>query len=105
MLGVLVGTQGLLHAASHHDLLLRHLRLDWQLSFAAERTVQAISAGEFMLNHLIGLLLVWWTIEEGLTIDSPSLFQLLFELVRDNLLADHGLASLLVVWTVVLGAT
>ena len=42
------------------------------------------------------------TVEEGLTIDSPSLFELLFHLIRYHLLTESDLSEL---WTLVVASS
>lgn len=82
----------------------------WQLSLATQRAILSVSGRVLLhrknLRHswvILGLYKVLLrrvrrTIEEGLTIDSPSLFELLFHLIRHHLLTESDLAHL---WTLV----
>ena len=54
-----------------------------------------------MVHHIV-LLLVGWTVEEGLAIDSPPLLKLLFQLIGNYLLGDHGLSTAVMHRTIVL---
>jgi len=119
-LGLALERDRLLHAVARYQYFLigRQFLLsvfsslwNWKLSLATQRAILSVS-GRVLLHrknlrhswvnlrlYEVLLLRVRWTIEEGLTIDSPSLFELLFHLIRQHLLTKSDFAHL---WTLVI---
>ena len=79
----------------------------WQLSLAAQRTVN-LSVSRLGTDLLVVAHLwpqryilineawgrIWWTVKEGLSVDSSSLLELLFHLIRHHLLAQSNFSKM-----------